>query len=468
MLSFATEFPVGHENSTQEFLSAVRVWILGSPHTRLNEDDLAELAGNLGTPIVKNDERVEALILKSDAEEAAGVMYRKQEENLEWATAIVFNKNASDAWVGIQVSRESERPAADLPPAKKPVVVKTLLDKLGGSSDGILRVGPGPHELRDVDVEIATSLISGKANCHLPVVYVSAGFHGGHGVDFGRLARDLSGMAHVVVEPNRSFSLRLQIDVDSENVYGGTVGVYWPDAAGRHSFPVGQSLESSQAIHRTVFEEIRNALTNRRALGRCTWSYIQEATSRQALAKLRASKSRDVDKYVETFDVEIAAKDQRLEEADKEIKRLQGVLRSREGLNVNNSGGFIQRGSEQNLYPNEIYGIVRTAIEDAKERARSDSRRKHVLSAILVANPLGDDGASLRRENLKKILKGWKKMDHQSKRSLEEMGFAITEDGKHYKLVFQGDDRYTFSLPKTSSDHRSGKNAAANIGNLLF
>jgi hypothetical protein len=48
------------------------------------------------------------------------------------------------------------------------------------------------------------------------------------------------------------------------------------------------------------------------------------------------------------------------------------------------------------------------------------------------------------------------------------MGFAISDEGKHYKLVFQGDDRYSFSLAKSGSDHRGGLNAASDISRLLF
>lgn len=468
MLSFATEFPISQGCTTTDFIYAVRVWLLGSPHTRLVEEDLADLAERPETLVEKHDERIGTLVFVSDDEEAAGVSYGKYEDDLEWITAVVFSKKKSDSWVGVQVSRHSERPAANLPTAKKPVVVRTLLDRLGGASDGMLRVGDTPHRLDDVDVESAAQLVAGKAGCHLPLVYVSAGFHGDHIVDCDRLARDLSGMAHVVVEPNRNFSLRLQIEVDSENVYGGTVGVYWPEAAGRRSFFVGRELESPERVHRAVFEEIRRALTNRRALDRCTWSYVQEATSHQALAELRASGSQQLDKYVETFDRELAAKAQRLDKAENEISRLLNELRLYKENPGSNSGGLIQGGRERDFYSREVYGTVRDALADASERVASDSRRKHVLTAILDANPVREEHAKSMQESLKQILRGTRGVDQKSRKGLDEMGFAIAEQGKHYKLVFQGDDRYTFSLPKSSSDRRSGLNAARDIGRLLF
>jgi len=59
-------------------------------------------------------------------------------------------------------------------------------------------------------------------------------------------------------------------------------------------------------------------------------------------------------------------------------------------------------------------------------------------------------------------------MDSKVKRALEEMGFEITDDGKHYKLTYEDDDRYTFTLPRSGSDRRGGLNAASDIAKRLF
>lgn len=470
MLSFATELPMRHEISIQEFVSAIRVWILGSPHTGLSQDELADFTGDRKWSFEKNDERIEVLILKSPDEEAAGIRYNsKDKRGILWTTSIVFHKNKSDAWARVEVSRQSKGTVPNLPPAKKPIVVKTLMSDIGGSTDGMLRVRSTPHRLDDVDVEIAAQMITGKADCHLPIVYVSAGFHNDHNVDCDRLADDLLGMAHVVVEPNRNFSLRLKIDVDSENVYGGTIGVYWPDAAGRRSFFVGSHLKSPEEVRGAVVDEVTQALANRRALKRCTWSYVQEATSRQRIAELRESGSRELDEYIQTFDNELTAKEQELNSAEREIQRLQSeVSLRREESRRSSARGLLQGGDERNLYSQEIYGIVRTALEEARASAEDDSRRKHVLSAILEANPLDGNPAKSMGEEIKSILKGKRGLNDRTIADLEKMGFKVTEGGKHYKLVFRGDDRYTFSFPKSSSDWRGGMNAVRDIRHRLF
>ena len=53
--------------------------------------------------------------------------------------------------------------------------------------------------------------------------------------------------------------------------------------------------------------------------------------------------------------------------------------------------------------------------------------------------------------------------------TLKDLGFEITEDGKHYKLVYYGDSRYWTTLDKTPSDKaHGGKNAAQTIIRDMF
>ncbi|HAZ61697.1 MAG TPA: hypothetical protein DCY89_09005 [Gammaproteobacteria bacterium] len=79
-----------------------------------------------------------------------------------------------------------------------------------------------------------------------------------------------------------------------------------------------------------------------------------------------------------------------------------------------------------------------------------------------------EDISGAKRGQLKQLLKGSSGVDAKVRRGLEEMGFTISEEGKHYKIVYQGDDRYTFTLPKSGSDYRGGLNAASDIARLLY
>lgn len=468
MLSFMTEFPIDSTHSAAGFLRAIEKWILGSPHTCLRKGDLAEALAESEARKQKSGEIIEVLRVPLGSEERAGVRYTKGGNGLQWCTSIVFSRAAQNSWVAIRVLCEASHPATRLPPAKKPVLIRVLLNDLGGALDGPLRVGDSCSRLNNVDIDVAARLIQGRAGCHLPVVYVSAGFNSQYIVEPEQLARELAGMAHVVVEPNRAFSLRLRTEVDSENVYGGTVGIYWPDGGGRRSFFLGREFESPAQVGQAILAEVQLALTNRRGLDSCTWASLQEAASRQALLALRASGSQEVNKYAESFDRELAAKTELHEAAEKEIARLRNEIRIYEARLAANTGGLLRPGREHDLYPGETLAILRDALEDAKTRVPNDSRRQHVLSAVLEANPKEEEYAVEMRDRLKSLLRGLRGLDAKSKRELEEMGFSISEKGKHYKLLFLGDERYTFTLPKSGSDSRGGLNATSDIGKRLF
>lgn len=469
MLLFATEFPVNPSRTTTNFLQAMVTWISGSPHTILSAETLRELQKTNEANFTSGNERVQSLVTHSTNIELAGIRYVKKDKELEWLTSVVFSRESSEAWVGIRVECESQQPSVRLPEAKKPVVVTTLLKSLGGAEDGPLPILNKAHILANSDIELAAKLIRGDAGCRLPIIYVSAQFQGGHALNADRLAADLSGMAHVVVEPNRPFSVRLQLEVGSENVYGGAVGVYWPEGSGRRTFFLnGDSLEPKK-LERDIYLEVRTALLNRRPSTRCTWAYVRETASQQTIQSLKASGSKEIEDYVKTFDQEIEAKNQRLDDAESEIQRLHSEIRKYEARSGYVSGGLCKLGRERDFYPNEILCIILKVIEDAvKQIDHKDSRRRHVLMSILEANKLDDDPLEKHREQLKGLLRGMSTIDGKIRRGLEEMGFSISEEGKHFKLVFQGDDRYTYPLPKSGSDWRGGLNATSDIAKLLF
>ena len=134
--------------------------------------------------------------------------------------------------------------------------------------------------LSNNEINVAALCINDQIGCHLPIVYVSCLFDGSHAVDVNALSSDLAGMAHVVVEPNRSFSLRLQLETHSQNVYGGAIGVYWPDTSGRRSFFDRRDFRRKSDLKSAIVNEVRSALLNRRPLHRSTLAAVQEAVSR--------------------------------------------------------------------------------------------------------------------------------------------------------------------------------------------
>ena len=271
----------------------------------------------------------------------------------------------------------------------------------------------------------------------------------------------------MVVEPGNSFSRQLQALAKSTNVYGGTVGIYWPEGGEPRRFYLGTLYQTAAELGDAIQEDLHRTLRQRRPLPRCTWAHLREQVSQNTIAALKSAGSLSIDDCIRSFGEEIAAKEQLLQEAEEEIERLRQELRQRE-IRPGDDNILLSPGTERNFYDQEILGIVLDALADARKYVPPDSRRHHVLQSIVGANPLPHRTANAHRDALKNLLRGTSTLDARIRRGLESMGFRINNGGKHYKLVYQDDDRYTYTLPKSGSDHRGGLNAANDIGRLMF
>ncbi len=73
-----------------------------------------------------------------------------------------------------------------------------------------------------------------------------------------------------------------------------------------------------------------------------------------------------------------------------------------------------------------------------------------------------------KAEATKRILRNYDGMSAKTKQALNDLGFEITEDGKHYKVAYYGNGRYQTTYSKTPSDGRTGKNSAQQTINMVF
>ena len=110
-----------------------------------------------------------------------------------------------------------------------------------------------------------------------------------------------------------------------------------------------------------------------------------------------------------------------------------------------------------------VLGVLTEALA-ATEHA---TRRADVLADVLESNPyyrLSEE----RKQRIKNLFKGYKSLTGAMRQELASLGFEITEEGKHYKITYRGDQRYMVTVGKTPSDNRSGSNNAAMIGKVML
>ena len=469
MLKFNALFPVNPDATAESLISIANTWIIGSPHSHLCEEEIEKHHDVLEWEYTTDTETLEFIRGSTDNYEAVGIRYSKQETELRWITDIIGSKTTDEFIVSIQVSHDTTVLGDHIPEPKKPYVIKQLLEKIGGGDDKGLKVKDEPHFLKNSDIDLAANLINGVPDLGLPIIYVSSGRNNAPFVDAEKLAKWFSGMAHVVVEPNREFSFRLMHEVSNRNAYGGAVGIYWPNTAASKILLPSFSDYDAYRLEREVSNILRNGLNARRPPRKCTWGNLKELSAKRGIDKLRKKGSKELTTYIETFDSELKSKSEEIDEANKEISQLKSELQQANKFATTVIGDpVLLKGSEKELYLNEYKELLLLILEKAKVQSPINSRRHHILIDVLRANNVEKSIAEDRASSVKKILKGYKTMTPAIRRFLEELGFDITEDGKHYKAMYKGDHRYVVSFSKTSSDRRAGKNVASEINKLLF
>ncbi len=467
MLVWSTQIPIIPSRTTNEFLAVARKWLAGSPHSSWQETDFDELPTQDLNTVRLHGQSVSIAKFENTQGEFCGFRHEWQDTaRRNWATDICGWRTDQRFLASVQLFCEASEIGAAMPQPKKPYIVRQLIDKLGGDLDGSFAVTDTPIILSETDIDLAARLLRGETSNLLPVIYASSTWQNEPAFDSSELAKWASGMAHVVVEPSRRFSFVLANHVGRTNPYEGAVAICWPSSKRQvRLFPY--HFESPREYATEITEVVRLALAGSRPDHRCTWAFVRELVFGHRIEMLRREGKTSIEEYVSAFDAELGATRKQLESAEQEIGRLKGELARNQQTFRNQGEGPIQLGSEQDLYSGEHHDTLVFALGLARDHVFADGRVRHILDSLLRVNkPTGE------RDRLQKAMKdavdGCTNISNKERRALEELGFSFSEDGKHHKLVFRGDDRYTFAMSKSGSDWRGMKNWISDTLKNLF
>ena len=125
-------------------------------------------------------------------------------------------------------------------------------------------------------------------------------------------------------------------------------------------------------------------------------------------------------------------------------------------------------GEEEEFYEGEIRDQILEMLEAHLKHVPKDSRKEHILLDVLENNEMSNL-LEEKRENIKQILKGYKKVNEHFKRELQEVGFVVRKEGGHYKLSYNDDSRYLFVMAASGSDSQhGGGNLSSQIINKIL
>ena len=475
MLLFSTILDINETLTRDAFIRLVIDWNQKSPHAN---NVIRNLCWNGEGNIRYEDERRWLEITEYGS--IVAIRYERIDDvGAVWDTDYVMNFD--EMRMSIQLDRSFKADALEIgADFVTPHFITLLIENGYVKSDGGLPVTRTPISIGEEELQTVADVVNGVVRYQLPVVYISKTFSNEDPVDVRRLAGGLKGAAHVLVQTNSFSSMALRTLCDDKNEFNGAIGIYYPNgAAGKRRYlyhrEEGQDAFLYQKIVRDVIRY--NNTLNLDAL--YTWQGVKGALLAEKLAhqrqeRLEAEKARkkaetEVLGVYEEFDAEIRSLEQQvaaLTRANEALRAENYGLRSK--LAETDRVPILVSGEEDEFFPGEIKEMVLSALKLAlKNQSSRKSRRVDVLRDVIESND-NSNAVEERQDKIKTLLRAYDGITKPLRQELSDFGFEITEDGKHYKLLYFGDGRYSTALAKTPSDFREGKNAAAEIiGKML-
>lgn len=468
MLVFSTRLPLRDDTTQEDCLNLFIKWVTDSPNYDIEIINY-DVSSHKDYDCSFGNQTFSIRHFKDDNVEISACRLENRSEDAVWINDCIFLCENGTKSLLIQLNCNRTSYSTEMPKPHKPYIIRQFVESGYCKDDGGIPVTDTVIEADADYYSTCVDIMNGDLTYSMPVVYVSCGYGGNSVVNTAYLARQLSGVAHVFAEKSRDTALRLRKDTDGNNAHSGYVGVYFPGT--RLSQKHGLSdYPNHKVMTQAIIDSVWKALVNRLDSQKFNWNHILAMQARQKMAEWQDISNQDkaqLSEFMDTFDLENRDLREQIDELNTEVYSLRAQLDTlREALNGGTGDRcFFRAGSEPELYAGERSDLIRSILLQVQSKYKESSRPYALITSMLEANP--ETGECERViTGVSEIFGGDGRLTKTTKAQLKDLGFAIEEDGPHYKIIFH-DSKYIFTVSKTPSDHRTGKNLISEIRAML-
>lgn len=465
MLLCSSKIPVKSSFSAPVFIDTAIEWILSSKNYSF--DFLAWDGKPEFVSIGNNGETFQVGFF--DNQSICAVHFSSTDNrSIKWTTDFILD--TVNSILAFQLYRDAPADIDFVHPAfSLPFLIRKIISAGYCRLDNGIQVQDKPVLIHDEDADWVAVAMLHKTEYNLPVVYVSCETDGHCKINPYMLAEKLNGVAHVLFETTRSVSYKLREKTDGANPYAGAVEIFYPRGS-RKYLPSQLSGTHSRQVY-TIVNSVFGHLVQLRVEDKFSWSQLQSNKLRNQLSVTLLKNEQETKEYSElekTYEEILAEKDSQIKRLTDQLCSANNTIEQLETqLTAIDSLPALVVGDETDLYPYEQQSMLLEMLEKELCNTNKDSRKAHILTALVVANKCENTVAE-KRKRIKDCLRGYSKMTPSVSKELEDIGFSLSDDGKHIKMVFGEDSRYTGTLSKTGSDRRAGDNTAHDLIRSIF
>lgn len=465
---FATKIKLNPQIKSQDVFFTIKEWLENSPHYNINEivwDNSKE------EQIQNTSESTSVHILSSEInnDKIFACRFINKEDQRIWRTDCIYSETNKS--ISVKLSCEEKGYSTKMPKLNKPHLIKLLFDKNMTDQSGVLPIVDYPIKLSesDKDLKLCAQIMSGDPIINMPMVYLSYDAYNPEQyiVAPQQLAIQLSGEAHVLIEPNKDFAIKLRELANNNNAYHGYVGIYFPGTCyrqiiGYNDYNIKGRIDKRAVAH-DITLAVQQAVLNHTNINDWSWEGIYLNFQKRKLfdqTRLAEKSSTELNDFLQLFDAENKVLKDKISSLQEELDKKNAQL---ENLKQKYYGAKIELKSDVNdFYTDESKDLIINILSLAKNKMLQNSRPAEILDHILKINKPTGCG----KEIMKEINNALKETSlRQRRQRLRGCGFTV-EEGKHDKIIFH-DEKYCFTLANTPSDSRSGANMLSDIAKKI-
>ena len=458
----STRLPMRDDCTVDEFYKVIVQWLKSCPQT--NEIGIDFERSEKKCPLHIADLYCTVDTMESKRGEIEYDLFKLRHEfyGQTWETEAIFENRNGEKSVIIHIECFGDTTSIDnIPPMRRALIAAFV--ESGCLKQTEIPITSRPIEATDQNRDWLVRAINGKLDAPLPVVFATKCFNSaGYEIDVEDVAKKLAGIAYVIIEIENDYAFNLKESTDGKNPYNGYVGVYFPN--GRRT---AKTFYPGKGVAGKVMGEVSRFVTAQVGSDAPSWSMIH--------SKEVAAVAEERGEMLDAFEDENGT----LEEKNRALrKRVGDLMRDnaalaaqldamREALAAGGGDPLIEKADEGELHPDEQHDMIVAILQSALRNEPEGTRMYDLLLAVLAANPLRGTGQK-RDEIIKNIFSRGEALSKRDIAQLENLGFEIVSDNKHYKVTYKGHDKYWFSVSKTPSDSASGgKNLVSQVLNRI-
>lgn len=464
MLLYSTILNINDTLTKDEFLALVIKWNLESPHTANVIPELRDWKGERNKRF--GGEGLWLEIEEYRNKNIIAVRYEKREpDGAVWDTDYIMNFD--EMRMAIRLDRSYSEDALMEDTAFSTPHFLTLLIEGGYLKDdrGLPMMMTGLSVTED-NLALLIKVINGEAKYRFPVVYVAKTVYNRDPVNVKWLCRKLKGIAHILVESDKSLNTPKRTACKDRNEYNGGIGVYFPNGSHKR-FLYRAYTGSDKIMTNKVIRSVLQYVNAQTIPPLYTWAGVKNSLLTDRLICQREERLKaenEVEKYVGAFDEDLENYERQIDDLTRKNTSLEmEVLGLRAKLNGSGSVPVLYLGEEDEFYQGEIKEMLLDAVNEILKNTPPKTRRFDVLKDVLEHNSYKNIRQK-RTKQVKTMLKDYKSMTGPLRQQLADIGLKITSEENHYRLTYYGDARYNTTLVKSGGDWRDGKSLGATGG----